>query len=53
MGLCVTLAGLFVGIQERRIVQLEEKNDTIVEMKTDLRYLRNDITDIKQILKTR
>lgn len=60
IGLAITLGGMFFNVQEGRIAAqenrikaIEEKNDTVIEMKADIRYMRNDIADIKLQLKAK
>ena len=51
LSLLVLIMGILSVSQERRMAHLEGKNDTIVELKTDMRYVMNDIAEIKQMLR--
>lgn len=50
--LCLVLGTMSVA-QEQRVARMEAKNDTIVELKTDMRYVKNDLSEIKMILRSR
>lgn len=50
--LLVVVLSLLAVAQERRMAMIESKNDTIVELKTDMRYMKNDLTEIKQMLRS-
>jgi len=36
---------------ETRVAALEARRDSFVEMKTDIRYMKDDISEIKNLLK--
>lgn len=51
--LIVAVQAIAAVAQERRIAQMEQKNDTIVELKTDMRYVKDNLQEIKTMLRTK
>jgi hypothetical protein len=49
--LIIAVQSISAVAQERRIARMEAKNDTIVELKTDMRYVKNDLTEIKLMIR--
>jgi hypothetical protein len=51
--LVVVVQSVAVAAQAGRIAQMESKNDTIVELKTDMRHVKDNLNEIKQLLRSR
>jgi len=51
LSLVVAIQAIAAIGQERRIAKMEAKNDTIVELKTDMRYLKDSVAEIATEIK--
>ena len=53
LSLLVAVLGVLATAQAAKIQRLEDRGDTIVELKTDMNYVKTDLREIKIILQKR
>jgi hypothetical protein len=53
MSLLVVVLSILATAQAAKIQRLEDRGDTIVELKTDMNYVKTDLREIKTILQKR
>jgi len=53
LGFLVVVLSILATSQAARINKLEDRGDTIVELKTDMNYVKSDLREIKNMLQVK